>query len=343
MEELKKSNPAIEIILSFFSPSGYEIRKNYSVASVFYLPADLPGNASTWIKTLRPDVAVFVKYDFWPGYLRALVKSKIQFIVISAHFKPGRFSSWSLPPTNHLLKKANRIFLQDASEIEILRNKGFLNLQVAGDTRIDRTLMLAQETKYNIPDVLVQTGPYDLVAGSTWEEDEKLLIPIIEELQLKVIIAPHDVSESNVSRLATSLRVPSIRLSKMTKENIAMQVVIVDNIGLLPYLYQLGKIAYIGGGFGKGIHNILEPSAHHLPIIFGPKYQKFREAVEMIKSGAALSVNNPSDLKQSIILFSGEKGTAAGVLAYTYLQKNKGATQIITSYIRESIPFGAKT
>jgi 3-deoxy-D-manno-octulosonic-acid transferase len=343
MEDLKRVHPQIELILTFFSPSGYEIRKNYLLAKVFYLPADLPGNAKKWVSVIHPDLAVFVKYDLWPGYLSTLVKSNIPFLLISAHFRPGSLSSWSIPPTSQLLKKAKAIFLQDAIGMEEIKRKGFENIRVAGDTRIDRTLEIAQDAQQHIPKYLLQSGPFDLIAGSTWEEDDHILIPVIEKLKLKVILAPHDVSESRISRLMHRLHVPAARMSNMTMSDDAIQVLVADNIGMLAYLYALGKIAYVGGGFGKGIHNILEPAAHHLPIIFGPKYRKFPEADSMIQSGAALSIQNEVDLLNAIGSFSGEKGKQAGNLAFSFLEINKGATQIVTTYIRESIPFDYKS
>lgn len=300
IEELKKIKPETDILLTFFSPSGYEIRKNYPLANVSYLPVDLPGNAVYWIAHVKPDLAVFVKYDLWPGYLRALVKQKIPFLLISAHFRPGLLSSWSIPPTRYLLKKANAIFLQNEEWKDQLQEKGFENIHVAGDTRIDRTLSLALETKDRLTQQLLDLGPFDLVAGSTWKEDEDLLIPAIEEMNLKVILAPHDVNETNVSRLMQKITLPAVRVSKITAANDKTRMIVIDNIGMLAYVYSLGKVAYIGGGFGKGIHNTLEPAAHHLPIIFGPKYNAFPEAVNMITSGAAISIQDQMELQNAI-------------------------------------------
>ncbi len=344
MEDLKRSHPEIELILSFFSPSGYEIRKDYALVNeVLYLPADIPGNAEKWLSAIQPDFTVFVKYDLWPGYLRALVKHQIPFCLISAHFKSRSFSSWSIPPTKSLLKKAGAIFLQEDSHVEVLKRKGFNNIRVAGDTRIDRTLEIARETASHLSGPLLQWGTFDLIAGSTWEQDESLLFPIIEKLKLKVILAPHEVSASRIARIIQNIHVPVIRLSDITDQDRDIQVVVVDSIGRLAYLYALGRMAYVGGGFGRGIHNILEPAAHHLPLIFGPHYQKFPEAVAMVKSAAARSVQDEAELLTAIRSFSGEKGKEAGLLAQSYLEKNKGATQTITSYLRESIPFAGKS
>ena len=343
IEELKQGNPEWEIILTFFSPSGFEIRKNYAHAKVFYLPADLPGNAEHWISIVKPDLAVFVKYDLWPGFLHALIQHKLPFILISAHFIPGTFSSWSIPPTNLLLKKAKAIFLQNDLWIEKLKEKGFHNIHIAGDTRIDRTLMLTQESINQLPKEITALAPFDLIAGSTWKEDEDFLIPVVEKLNLKVILAPHNISESNMNRLLKQINVPAVLFSQWKEKNQDFQILVIDNIGMLAYLYSQGKIAYIGGGFGKGIHNILEPAAHGVPVIFGPKYHAFPEAESMVKSGAAVSIKDQTELENAIHLFSGKDSKMAGEKAFAFLENNKGATQIITSYIRESIPFGSKS
>lgn len=342
IERIKQRDPSIHIILSFFSPSGYEIRKNYPFADVYYLPADLPGNAKYWVEKIKPDLAVFVKYDFWPGYLRALVRNKIPFVVISAHFKPGLLSSWSLPLTKSLLKKANKIFLQNDEFKKQLMEIGFHNLQVAGDTRIDRTLILPEEAKQKIPDALRNFGIFDIIAGSTWEADERILIPVIQRFNLKAILAPHDVREKNIERLMASLPKSATRLSRVTTSKADCKVIVIDNIGLLAYVYSLGKIAYIGGGFGSGIHNVLEPAAHGVPVLFGPKYSSFPEAEALISLNAAKSVTTQKDLETAIQFFSMENGNEAGKSARLFLEKNEGATEIVSSYILESIPFGGK-
>lgn len=342
IEALKKEKIAEEIILTFFSPSGFEIRKNYAFASVYYLPPDLPGNAKHWIHQVKPDLAVFVKYDLWPGYLLALVKNKIPFLLISAHFRPGSLSSWSIPPTSYLLKKAKAIFLQNEEWVDQLKRKGYHNLRVAGDTRIDRTLSLARENHDRLPKQLTDVGLFDIVAGSTWKEDEELLLPCISKLNLKVILAPHDVSVSNITRLMNMITLPTVRISKMDEDIEGVQIVIVDNIGMLAHLYSFGKIAYIGGGFGKGIHNVLEPAAHRLPVIFGPKYNAFPEANGLIKSGAAKSVRDQNELEQAFKHFIGSSNVY-GDQAFRYLENHQGATQIITAYIRESIPFARES
>ncbi len=344
IEKLKERKPEIEIILTFFSPSGYEIRAGYPHASVFYLPADLPGNAKKWISILQPDFAVFVKYDLWPGYLKELAKAEIPAILVSAHWtRLGFFNSWSLPPVNALLKKFKKIFLQAGDDIAFFSQKGFTNLGVTGDTRIDRSLELPIEAFNRIPDILRESGPFDLVAGSTWPPDEKIILEAIDQLDLRVLLAPHIVSEENLRRLVNSFPFPVARFSEMKSPDMESRVVIVDSIGILSFLYSIGKVAYVGGGFGSGIHNTLEPMAHRKPIIFGPSYKRFPEAIEMINKKGAISVTNTSELIKAIKHFQiSTESEKAGNTSIEYLHKNAGASDIVTNYILDSIPFSTK-
>ncbi|MBK9981502.1 MAG: 3-deoxy-D-manno-octulosonic acid transferase [Saprospiraceae bacterium] len=341
IEKIKDVRPGTEIILSFFSPSGYELKKDYSFASVLYLPADLPGNAKKWLNIVQPDFAVFVKYDLWPGYLRALSTSGIPAILFSANWIPSkRFDSWSNPLTKNLLKKFKFIFLQRSTHLNLFRSMGFNNIGVAGDTRIDRSLKLPLEIAQRMPAVFTSLGKFDLVAGSTWPEDEDILIEVIKTLDLKVMIAPHDVSESNINRLLKKVEGSSIRLSELSANHHDPKIVIIDSIGLLSVLYSLGQIAYIGGGFGKGIHNTLEPMAHAKPVIFGPHYHKFPEAVDMLLLKGAWSVRSAHDLL--IVVNELRKpgvSELAGSVCSHYMEENAGATSIVTDYILKSIPY----
>ena len=343
IEKIKSSREEIEIILTFFSPSGYTVRSGYPLATVLYLPADLPGNARKWLDVIQPDMAVFVKYDIWPGYLQALDQKSIPSLLISAHWQPShRFSSYHLPPAQGLLRRFKKIFLQSDEHLEHYRQEGFTNLDVAGDTRIDRCLNLPGEVHERIPAILSRYQPFELIAGSTWPKDEELLIVAIDRLKLKAIIAPHDVSGDNIRRLMHPLPFPSFRLSEMDEQDVSdftSGAIIIDNIGMLNVLYALGDIAYVGGGFGSGIHNTLEPMAHSKPVIFGPAFQKFPEATAMVKAGAARSVSNSKDLQDAIEYFKmGVNVEGAGKAALDYLSHHAGATGKVSKYILESIP-----
>jgi len=341
IQKIKEQQPTVEIILTFYSPSGYQVRANYELASVFYLPADLPGVAKKWISILKPDIAVFVKYDLWPGYLKAIEEKGIPAFLISAHWIPGGwFSSWSLPPTRALLKKFKRIFLQEEEHLHFFKQLGFNNVSVAGDTRIDRSLELPSEVSDKISSTLIALGPFDLVAGSTWPPDEKLLVETITSLNLSVILAPHDVSAPNITRLTKSLPFKIIKLSEIRQGMEKPQILLVDSIGLLSVLYSQGKMAYVGGGFGSGIHNILEPMAHSKPVLFGPAFKKFPEAVAMVRQKGAFSITSTSDLKKNIaFLLNNREADKAGQRGFNYLLTRSGATTTVTNSILESIPY----
>ncbi len=341
IEKIKDVRPGTEIILTFFSPSGYELKKDYGFASVHYLPADLSGNATTWLNSVQPDLAVFVKYDLWPGYLQALSTLRIPSMLFSANWIPEkRLNSWSNPLTKQLLKKFKIIFLQRPTHLELFKSFGFNNIKVAGDTRIDRSLKLPLESSDRIPAELAALGKFDLVAGSTWPADEDILIEVIKTLDLKAIIAPHDVSDANINRLQKKIGVSSIRLSELSVNHHQTKIVIIDTIGLLSVLYSLGQIAYVGGGFGKGIHNTLEPMAHSKPVLFGPHFNKFPEAVDMIGLKGAWSIRSVPDLL-SVINELRKPGQAemSGLKCKHYLEQNSGATLIVTDYILKSIPY----
>jgi 3-deoxy-D-manno-octulosonic-acid transferase len=339
MENLKRKNEDLEIILTFFSPSGYMPKSDYPLAHVFYLPMDLPGHAKRWIEQIQPDFAVFVKYDLWAGYLKALEKKKIPAILISAHWQPeGYFHSSSIPPTRALLKNFKQIFLQKGDHLSHFENKGFANLQVAGDTRIDRSLELPEEVSHRIPEILKSIGKVDVVAGSTWPPDEKILLAAAEELDLQMIIAPHDVSKQNISRLLNSSNLAAIELSKIEHTQPDKRIIIVDSIGLLNVLYALGRIAYVGGGFGAGIHNTLEAAAHRKPILFGPHYGKFPEAIDLIEQKAARSVTTKNELTTELQqLLASNAFEDVGEIAFNYLVRHRGASKKITDYILESL------
>lgn len=344
IEKLKAHHEPVDIILTFFSPSGYLIRSGYPLATVRYLPADLPGNAAKWIEGIQPDIAVFVKYDLWPGYLKALDKRKIPTVLISAHWTPGGLlNSRNIPPTRSLLRKFSQIFLQQKNHLAYFRQKGFENISVAGDTRIDRCLELPSETNARLPSELKLLTSFDLVAGSTWALDEKLIIEATKALNLRVLIAPHDVSPENVNRLVRSIPFPVVKLSELRDATFTPDVVIIDSIGLLSVLYAKGEIAYVGGGFGAGIHNTLEPLAHKKSVIFGPTYSNFPEAVEMVRLKAARSITDAQELMDAIRFYKDTAhAEAAGKTAHDYLVRNAGASDIVTKYLLESIPYSAK-
>ena len=316
IEAFREAHPDCKIVLTFFSPSGYEVRKNYKGADhVFYLPLDTPSNAKKFVHLVRPSLVVFVKYEFWFRYLDVLYREKIPVYVVSAIFRPDQhFFRWYGGWSKKQLRKVTGFFVQDESSEELLRAKGIGQVVVSGDTRFDRVAAIAADAK---PFPLVEkfaAGCPVFVAGSTWPADEELILKLIEEVgdRVKFIIAPHEVGVERVDALRDKIpnskfqianpEPGTILFSELTPENAASaNVLIVNGIGYLSHLYQYATIAYIGGGFGAGIHNILEAAAFGKPVIFGPNYEKFKEANELIEKGGAFSISNSRQLNKTTI------------------------------------------
>jgi 3-deoxy-D-manno-octulosonic-acid transferase len=348
IEALKKDTPhnesfgQLEIIMTFFSPSGYEIRKNYPLADhIFYLPMDTADNAKRFINWVKPDIAIFVKYDFWYHYLNELNKNNIPILLISSIFTHSQFSY--LNPYSFFLKKClqkfTHIFAQNTPSVELLKMQGFHNITLAGDTRIDRVAAIAQEAQ-SLPDIekFIGEAP-SLICGSTWQPDEELIMEAINHPEFKdwkFIFAPHDISKHNIQRLENQLA-KCVRYSQIQNIKSDINVLIIDNIGMLSALYRYGHIAYIGGGFGKGIHNTLEPIAFGLPVIFGPRYEKFEEAVQLVKTGGGFSVKSKDDfLKILIQLKNTNSFKKSSNAAKEYIKKNQGATGLILDFIKKT-------
>jgi len=348
IEAFRNEHPDWKILLTFFSPSGYEIRKNYDGADyIFYLPLDSPWNAKKFIRLVRPALAVFVKYEFWFRYLDFLYKEKIPVYVISAIFRSNQhFFKWYGGWARKQLRKVTRFFVQDNQSAELLRSFGIDQVTVSGDTRFDRVVSIAAKSR-SFPLVEKFAGDQPVFfAGSTWPADEELIIKLIEILgdRMKFIIAPHEVGAVRVATLVAAVhsskfKVQSCRVevfSALSEDNaIPCNVLIVDGIGHLSHLYQYATIAYIGGGFGAGIHNILEAAAFGKPVIFGPKYEKFREAVDLIEAGGAFSICNQEELnRRSTQLIENRKFyLATGEICKRFVEERKGTTGKILSFI----------
>jgi len=287
IEAIRKQFPEFRVLLTFFSPSGYEIRKNYDQADiVMYLPVDTRRNAKKFLQLVQPEKAFFIKYEYWYFYIGELKKRNIPLFIVSAIFRENQYffknnlwGKWY----RQMLLKTDHFFVQNEKSAQLLQSIGLNNFTVSGDTRFDRVAAIARGAK-KIP--LVEKFKNNqplLIAGSTWKPDEELLAGFINSHpHLKVVFAPHEVTPANMNRLEQLLKTSHIRLSKAGENEIdRYQVLIIDSIGLLSSLYQYGNVAYIGGGFGVGIHNILEAATFGLPVIFGPNYEKFKEAVDL--------------------------------------------------------------
>ena len=340
IEWLKKERPDYKILLTFFSPSGYEIRKNYDQADVvFYLPLDTRQNAERFLKIFKPDLAIFVKYEFWYHFLQVLQKEAVPCVLISAIFRREQtFFRFYGGFFRRVLQNFTHIFVQNEESKDLLNSLDLSNVTVAGDTRIDRVLTIAgQDRPLPVVDTFVK-GYSVLVLGSSWPEDEAILIPFINQdlpESWKVIIAPHEIKESHMLDLEKSITWPVVRFSKADPEALKKaKVLVIDNIGMLAFLYHWGRLAYIGGGFGAGIHNTLEPIAHGLPVVFGPKHEKFAEAVFLREAGGAFCVNTTAEWKTVFEHLLEEKGYGrAATAARNYIEKNQGATDKIGNFL----------
>jgi len=334
IEALKKQHPKVLVLLTFFSPSGYEIRKNYPMADwVFYLPADSKVNAQRFLDLVKPDLAIFVKYEFWYYYLSQLRQRQIPALLIAAIFRPSQpFFQWYGGLHRRMLHCFSKILVQDAGSNELLSRINLPNVTIAGDTRVDRVLEIANNPM-ELPLVKAFCGYAQvLIFGSTWPADEAIIYPILTHEKFKdwkFILAPHDVQSSHIQAIEEKLEVSNCRFSQLENVDLlATRLLLVDNIGLLSSLYAHGKIAYIGGGFGQGIHNTLEPAAHGLPVVFGPKYQKFEEAVWLVENGGGFVVRDSRELMEVLARLSNVTIQAkASEASNTYLNQRAGATQ----------------
>ncbi len=337
IEEIKKQFPKYKIVLTFFSPSGFEVRKNYGGAAIVcYLPLDTKQNARNFIEIVKPEKAFFIKYEFWYFYLAELKKGNIPIYVISAIFRENQhffkntlWGKWY----KKILFRFEHIFVQNKSSAELLKNAGLTNISVSGDTRFDRVATIANAAKKIEVVEKFKANSLVIVAGSTWKPDEELLIRFINQnSNIKLIIAPHEVSQNNVNRIHQLLKKPAISFSKVNETEInKYQVLIIDSIGLLSSLYQYGNIAYIGGGFGVGIHNILEAATFGMPIIFGPNFRKFKEAVDLTSNGGAFAITNLNELEHTFNQFISDKEllTETSEISKNYVRKNVGSTKFI--------------
>jgi len=327
IETYKQKYPKHKILLTFFSPSGYEIRKNYKSADwIFYLPADTKANAKKFISIVKPKKVVFVKYEFWFNYMNALKKQNIPFYSVSATFRKEQVFfkyKWFAKQLNNV----SHFFVQDQNSKELLKTIGFSNCTVTGDTRFDSVIA---NTKNAISIPLIEEfskNKTTIICGSTWPKDETLLVKYIKEnSNYNYIIAPHELQHINALQKQTN----ALLFSTANNINISNNnVLIIDSIGILSNIYQYGNTAYIGGGFGGGIHNILEAATFGLPIIFGPNYQKFNEATELINKKGAISISNYKELTSAVNFFSAFDKS----IATEYIEQNIGATDAILNQL----------
>jgi 3-deoxy-D-manno-octulosonic-acid transferase len=342
IEEFRKRYPDVKILLTFFSPSGYEIRKNYQGADyIFYLPADTRSNAIRFIESVKPEMVFFIKYEFWYNYLNQLQKRNIPVYLFSAIFRPEQvFFKWYGKMFRRVLRGFRFIFVQNEESVSLLKSIGAEHVKIAGDTRFDRVAQIASQTR-KLPVAEVFCGSFPiLIAGSTWPSDEELLIRYLNQCKhsIKAIIAPHEIEKPHIEQIMSLISRPAIRYSEAEGKDLSQyDILVIDNIGMLSSLYQYGSMAYIGGGFGKGIHNTLEAATFGLPVLFGPNYHKFAEARDLIGRSGAFCISDYTTLSEQLDWFFTNIAQCklTGKIASDYVSEKTGASCIILDSIKQ--------
>nr|WP_294922768.1 glycosyltransferase N-terminal domain-containing protein [uncultured Flavobacterium sp.] len=341
IEKIKEKYPAHKIIVTFFSPSGYEVRKNNTVADItIYLPLDTKSNAKQFLKLVHPELVFFIKYEFWLNYLRELKKLKIPTYLISGIFRDNQmFFKWYGGFYRKALETFTYFFVQNEDSKIKIETIGFHNVIVSGDTRFDRVnTILDRDNTLEFIETFKNNQP-TIVIGSSWPKDESLLTEYINQApsNVKFIIAPHNIKTEQIENLKNAITKKTVLFSEKENKNLAEYTVfIIDTVGLLTKIYSYGTIAYVGGGFGNpGIHNILEPATFGIPIVIGPNYSKFAEAIELVHLGGCMVISSKGELKQTINHMLSDKNflEEKGRICKSYIQDNKGATNTILKSI----------
>lgn len=344
MEKIKIQFPNHKMVVTFFSPSGYEVRKNNTIADVtVYLPLDTKSNAQQFLKLVHPDLVFFIKYEYWPNYLNELKKGNVKTYLISGIFRENQaFFKWYGGFYRDALKAFDYFFVQNESSKLLLQKLGFNNVKISGDTRFDRVVAILERD--NSLDFIKQfkNNTTTIVIGSSWPKDESLLINYINQTNEKVkfIIAPHNIKSEQIQELKNSISKKTILFSEKENTDLSdFNVLIVDTIGILTKIYSYADIAYVGGGFGNpGVHNILEPATFGIPIIVGPNFSHFAEAVALVHQEGCVSISNQNELNDAFsnLISNEDIRHEKGHICSTFVQMNKGATDVIMNQIRNN-------
>lgn len=342
IETIKKSYPGYKILLTFFSPSGYEVRKDYPLADyVFYLPSDTRRNARKFVQIVRPRLVFFIKYEFWFNYMNELYIRKVPYFMVSVIFRPSQhfFRFWGTW-FRRQLRKITYLFVQDERSLELLDRYKLYHADMIGDTRFDRVAELAETSKdFPLVREFAQNGNV-MVAGSTWPADEEKLAGLMGKVEdLKLVIAPHQVGEEHIGQLKKRFEEFGVMIySEAGQNNIkGARVLIIDGIGFLSYLYRYATFVYIGGGFGAGIHNLLEAATYGKTVIFGPHHEKFREAGDLIDNGGGFVIRNTDELitVTRSLMIDKEHLKKSSAVAGAYVKEHTGATQKVLDKTKE--------
>ena len=344
IEKIKEKHPAHKIILTFFSPSGYEVRKNNTIADVtVYLPLDSQNNANRFLELVQPELVFFIKYEYWPNYLAALRKRNITTYLISGIFRENQmFFKWYGGFYRKALDTFEHFFVQNQKSKELLLQLGKTNVTVSGDTRFDRVSAILE--KDNSLDFISEfkNDALTVVAGSSWPKDENLLIDFINATphKVKFIIAPHNIKGEQIRELQNAISKKTVLFSEKEGKNLAdFDVFLIDTIGILTKIYSYADIAYVGGGFGNpGVHNILEPATFGIPIVIGPNYSHFAEATALVHLEGCISIANQQQLADAFenLIRNEDIRNEKGSICGTFVQMNKNATQIILKQIADA-------
>ena len=353
MEQLRRDHPEVKILLTFFSPSGYEVRKNYEGADIIcYLPLDTPTNARRFLRLVRPEVAFFIKYEFWYNYLHILKHRQVPVYSVSSIFREGQvFFRWYGRQYGRVLKCFTHFYVQNEKSRQLLASIGLTNVTITGDTRFDRVLQIKEQAK-QLPVVehflpgasSAESDVKVFVAGSSWPPDEEIFIRYFRQHpEWKLIIAPHVIGEDHLQQIEKMLEgMKGVRYTELEKNLQSpvsnLQYLIIDCFGLLSSIYRYADVCYVGGGFGVGIHNTLEAAVWGAPVIFGPNNEKFQEAQELKRNGGGFEISNYEDFEQLMQRFetSPETRSEAGRNAAAYVESKAGATRKILSDATDS-------
>ncbi|WP_190304103.1 3-deoxy-D-manno-octulosonic acid transferase [Paenimyroides baculatum] len=335
MEEIKAKYPEYKLLLTFFSPSGFEIRKNNKIADItIYLPLDTKQNVKRFSDLVQPKMVFFIKYEFWPNYLRELKNRNIPTYLISGIFRKNQlFFKWYGGFYRNALKSFNHFFVQNDTSAQLLKSINFTNSSVNGDTRFDRVAQIVERVEPLDFIAEFKNNTTTIVIGSSWIDDENVYLPYLNNSEnIKFIIAPHNIKEEEITRLISKIDKKTIRYNNYKTEDLKdADVFIIDTIGILTQIYAYADIAYVGGAFKTGLHNILEPATYGTPVVIGPKYSKFQEAKDLVALGSCIVVNNTEELSATFnrLIADADYRNELGTKNREFVLKNKNATKVI--------------
>ena len=340
MERIRRQYPEYKILLTFFSPSGYEVRKNYQGADIIcYLPFDTPRNARRFVKLANPCMAFFIKYEFWQNYLKNLQRHHVPTYSVSSIFRKNQvFFRWYGGKYFKVLTRFTHLFVQNEVSKELLATLNIRNVDVVGDTRFDRVIEIFEQAK-QLPLVeQFKKNSMVMVAGSSWQPDEDIFIRYFNEHpEMKLIIAPHVIGESHLTEIIGKLKRPYVRYTQATPENVEQaDCLIIDCFGLLSSIYRYGEIAYVGGGFGVGIHNVLEAAVYGIPVLFGPNNQRFQEARQLLETKGCFEIHNYEEFKEKMdrLMTDAPYLEKCGKLSGDYVKQHAGASDKVMKAVR---------